>query len=147
MPAAVLCALLFPSCQPAEKPVAVTVVVVLATGANAQVDPKLKELAKEVQKRDPKLTGFRIVAAECRSIPVGDSATIELTDKQVLKVKVNKHKDEHGRITLELGAPGMDAVNYACACDKFFPIVPPHKTTSGEQLVLAVMAKPCTGKR
>lgn len=134
-------------CARAEKPVAVTVVVVMATGANATIDPKLKELAKEVQKRDPKLTGFRIAAVESKSIPVGDSATIALADKQTLLVKINKQKDENERITLELTPPQMEAITYACACDKFFPIITPYKTKDGEQLLVAVMAKPCTGKK
>jgi hypothetical protein len=134
-------------CATDEKPVSVTVVIVLATDQNAVVDPKLKELAKEVQKRDPKLTGFKLVATECKSIPVGEVATINLTDKQTLRVRVNAAKDEHGRITLTLYPPGMDSVSYACACEKFFPVVTPHKTKAGEQLIIAVMAKPCTGKK
>src|SRR3954451_7711872 len=138
----VLCA----GCQPEDKPVSVTVVIVLATEANAVVDPKLKELAKEVQKRDPKLTGFKLVATECKSVPVGDSATVNLTDKQTMKVTVDRAKDKDGRISLTLNPPGMDAVTYACACDKFFPVVTPHKTKSGEQLIIAVMAKPCSKK-
>ncbi|QJW93331.1 hypothetical protein [Frigoriglobus tundricola] len=146
MSAFFLAALLVPCCGD-EKPVHVTVVIVLATDKNASVDPKLKELAKEVQKRDPKLTGFKLVATECKSIPVGDTATINLTDKQVLKLTVDQQKDKDGRISLTLNPPGMDAVTYACACDKFFPVVTPHRTKSGEQLLIAVMAKPCTAKK
>jgi hypothetical protein len=41
----------------------------------------------------------------------------------------------------------MEALTYACACDKFFPIITPYKTAAGEQLLIAVMAKPCTGKK
>lgn len=147
MSSLVVVAVLSVACQPADKPVSVTVVIVLATEANATVDPKLKELAKEVQKRDPKLTGFKLVATESKSIPVGESATINLTDKQTLKLTVDRAKDKDGRISLTLGPPGMDAVTYACACDKFFPVVTPHKTKSGEQLLFAVMAKPCNGKK
>ena len=147
MSSLVLTAFLFVSCRADDKPVSVTVVIVLATDQNKTVHPKLKELAKEVQKHDPKLTGFKLVATERKSIPVGASTTINLTDKQVLKVKVNRSKDEEGRITLTLNPPGMDAVNYACACDKFFPIVTPHCTRSGQQLIIAVMAKPCTVKK
>lgn len=142
----VFAAFLFVSCHGDDKPVSVTVVIVLATDQNKTVDPKLKELAKEVQKRDPKLTGYKLVATECKSIPVGATTTINLTDKQVLKVTVNQSKDENGRITLTLNPPGMDAVNYACACDKFFPVVTPHRTKSGQQLIIAVMAKPCQKK-
>jgi hypothetical protein len=143
----VLATFLFVSCQADDKPVSVTVVIVLATDQNTIIDPKLKELAKEVQKRDPKLTGFKLVATDCKSIAVGDTATINLTDKQVLKLTVDKSKDKDGRISLTLNPPGMDAVTYACACDKFFPVVTPHRTKSGEQLIIAVMAKPCTAKK
>ncbi len=143
----VLAAFLFVSCPADDKPVSVTVVIVLATDQNATIDPKLKELAKEVQKRDPKLTGFKLVATECKSVPVGESATLNLTDKQVLKVTVDRSRDKDGRISLTLDPPGMDAVTYACACDKFFPVVTPHRTKSGEQLIIAVMAKPCTAKK
>jgi hypothetical protein len=147
MPSFVLAAFLFVSCPADDKPVNVTVVIVLATDQNTKVDPKLKELAKEVQKRDPKLTGFKLVATECKSVTVGDSATVNLTDKQVLKLTVDKSRDKDGRICLTLNPPGMDAVTYACACDKFFPVVTPHCTKSGEQLIIAVMAKPCTAKK
>ena len=147
MSSCVLTAFLIVSCPGEDKPVSVTVVIVLATEQHATVDPKLKELAKEVQKRDPKLTGFKLVATECKSVPVGDSATINLTDKQTVKVTVDRAKDKDGRISLTLNPPGMDAVTYACACDKFFPVVTPHKTKSGEQLIIAVMAKPCTAKK
>ena len=148
MSSIVLATFLFaPCCSGDEKPVSVTVVIVLATDQNTTIDPKLKELAKEVQKRDPKLTGFKLVATECKSIPVGDTATINLTDKQVLKLTVDKSKDKDGRISMTLNPPGMDGVTYACACDKFFPVVTPHRTKSGEQLIIAVMAKPCTAKK
>ena len=146
MSSVVLTAYLLIACPADEMPVSVTVVIVLATDKNTNVDAKLKELAKEVQKRDPKLTGYKLVATECKSIPVGTTTTINLTDKQVLKVTINQSKDENGRITLTLQPPAMDAVNYACTCDKFFPVVTPHRTKSGEQLIIAVMAKPCARK-
>src|SRR3954465_6124909 len=107
MSSCVLTALLIVSCPGPEKPVSVTVVIVLATDQNAVIDPKLKELAKEVQKRDPKLTGFKLAAPDCKSIPVGDAATFNLTDKQVLKVTVDQSKDEKGRISMTLNPPGM----------------------------------------
>jgi len=133
---------------PTEDPVRVTVVVVLATTEDIGVDPKLTELAKEVQKRDPKLVGFKMVAAEAKSIAVGDSYTFELVDNQELKVKVEKQKDASGKISLAMKAPGLDKLSYGCACDKFFPVVTPHQTKAGEVLIIAVMAKPCTaGKK
>lgn len=134
-------------CCPTEDPVRVTVVVVLATDANAKVDPKLAALAKEVQKRDKALTGLRLVATEAKSIPVGGSHTFELADKQKLKVTVSRGKDADGRISLTMKAPGVDNLVYGCACDRFFPVVTPHRTATGEVLIVAVMAKPCTAHR
>jgi len=143
-----LAPLLFFVLCPTEDPVRVTVVVVLATSANTDVDPKLAALAAQVQKRDRTLTGFRIVATEAKSIPVGDSHTFDLVDKEELKVTVTRQKDANGRISLTIKPPGLENVTYGCACDKFFPVVTPHRTKAGEVLILAVMAKPCTaGKK
>lgn len=129
-------------------PVRVTVVVVLATTADTGVDPKLVELAKEVQKRDPTLLGFRLGSNEAKSIKVGDSATFVLVEKQELQVKVERKKDENGRICLTIKPPELGEVKYACACDKFFPVVTPYQTKKGETLIVVVMAKPCTlGKK
>jgi hypothetical protein len=138
-----LATLFFIAC-PTEQPVRVTVVIVLGTTQDIGVDPKLVELAKEVQKREPKLIGFQLVAAEAKSIVVGDSYTFALVDKQELKVRVEKPKDANGRISLTMDGPGVEKLSYGCACDKFFPIVTSHQTKKGEVLILAVMAKPCT---
>ena len=133
---------------PTDDPVRVTVVVVLATSDNAVVDPKLVDLAKEVQKRDSKLTGFKLMATEGKSINVGGSQTFELVDKQELKVKVEKPKDSNGRISLTIKPPEMENITYGCTCEKFFPVVTPHRTKSGEVLIIAVMTKPCaSGKK
>jgi len=140
--------MLFLAFCPADDPVRVTVVVVLATTEDTGVDPKLADLAKEVQKRDPKLLGFKLVAAEAKSIPVGDGHTFELVDKEVLRVRVEQPKDADGRIGLTIRPPGLEKISYGCVCDKFFPIVTPHQTKTGEVLIVAVMAKPCTaGKK
>jgi hypothetical protein len=130
-----------------DRPVRVTVVVVLGTTRNNVVDPVLTNLAKEVQKRDDRLTGFKLVATAARSIRVGESATFPLVDRQELKVKAEKAKDAAGRIGLTITPPGLGEVTYACACDKYFPVVTPHRTAAGEALILAVMAKPCTQKK
>jgi hypothetical protein len=132
---------------PADDPVKVTVVIVLATTENETIDPKLTELAKEVQKRDPKLTGFKLKASEVKSIPVGESDSFDLVERQELKVKVERPKDANGRVSLSIKPPGLDNTTYGCTCDKFFPVVTPYKTKSGEVLIIAVMAKPCAAGR
>lgn len=131
------------TCCPAEDPVRVTVVVILASTQNIGVDKKLVELAKEVQKRDETLIGFRIAATLARSIPVGDGHTFELIDKEVLKIRVEEDKDANGRVSLSIKPPGLEKITYYCTCGKYFSVVTPYRTKDGEILIIAVMAKPC----
>ncbi|MBX9583089.1 MAG: hypothetical protein K2X87_22510 [Gemmataceae bacterium] len=126
--------------------VRVTVVAVLATADNATVDPKLTDLAKEVRKRDKSLTGFRVAKCEAKSIPVGESLTFCLVEKQELTVTVDRPKDKDGRVGLTIQPPEMGEITYLCTCDKYFPVVTPYKTKAGETLIVLVMGKPCTGK-
>jgi hypothetical protein len=147
MTAALALLVLSPAC-PTDDPVRVTVVVVLASKAHKEVDPALVELAKQVRRRDDKLTGFKVVATEAKSIPVGESTTFDLVEKQQLKVTVTRQKDANGRIALTLKAPELENITYGCTCDRFFPIATPYRTKNGEVLIVAVMAKPCTlGKK
>ncbi len=129
-----------------DPPVRVTVVVVLASATHNEVDPKLVALAQEVQKRHEKLTGFKLAATLQKSIPVGESHTFELADGKSMKVTIDTPKDKAGRIGLTLDAPGLGEIQYTCVCDKFVPVITPHVTKAGERLVIAVLAKPCTGK-
>ena len=128
------------------RPVRVTVVAVLAHGRAAKVDPKLAELAKEVQKREPELTAFRAAACAQTSIAVGKGHTFDLPDKQAITVTVDKPKDRTGRVCLTIRPPGLGEITYVCRCEKFFPVVTPHTTPAGERLIVVVMAKPCTMK-
>ncbi len=128
-----------------NSPVRVTVVVILATTENNVVDKKLTDLATEVQKRDPDLVGFKLHTTLQKSITVGESHTFELLEKQSLTVAVDRPKDKSGRVGLTVTPPGGEAVSYACACDKFFPLVTAYKTRAGQRLIVAVGAKPCNG--
>jgi hypothetical protein len=134
-------------CKEKEKaqPVRVTVVVILATTENNVVDKKLTELATEMQKRYPDLVGFKLVETLQKSIPVGESHTFDLLEEQKVTVAIDRPKDKDGRVGLTVTAPGGDAVTYACACEKFFPLVTPYKTKGGSRLLLAIGGKPCTG--
>jgi hypothetical protein len=130
----------------ADEPVRVTVVVILGSREKDDINPKLAALAQEIQKRDSKLIGFRIDTVLQKSIPVGEAHTFVLIDEKKLKVTVDKAKDKNGRIGLTLAPPGVDEIAYTCTCEKFFPVITEHKNKAGEQLIIAVMAKPCTGK-
>lgn len=131
------------ACCPSEDQVRVTVVVILASKQNIGVDKKLVDLAKEVQKRDETLIGFKIVTTLAKSIPVGDGHTFRLIDKQVFKVRVEEPKDANGRISLTINPPELDKITYSCTCEKYFSVVTPYQTKNGEVLIIAVMAKPC----
>lgn len=127
-----------------EKPVRVTVVVVLASEKEGKIEPKLRQLAAEVRKRNKDLKSFKLAESMAKSIPIGDSATFELIDKQMLKVTVERPRDENGQVGLTIKPPQLGKVTYRCVCDKFFPVITPHKTSKGEHLIVVVMAKPCT---
>jgi len=123
-----------------------TIVVILASEKNKDVNPKLAALAAEVQKLHEELTGFQLESVLQKSLAPGESHTFELVDKQKLIVKIDKPKDKEGRVGLSVTPPGLDEVSYTCTCNKFFPLVTPHKTKAGDRLILAILAKPCTGQ-
>ncbi|MCU0703480.1 MAG: hypothetical protein MUF18_05830 [Fimbriiglobus sp.] len=132
--------------QENDAPVRVTVVVVLATTENNVVDKKLTDLATEVQKRYPELVGFKFGDTVQKSIAVGGSHTFSLLEEQSLKVTIDAAKDKNGRVGLTVVPPGGNEVSYTCVCDKFFPLMTAYKTKDGRKLILAIGAKPCTGK-
>lgn len=129
-----------------DQPVRVTVVVILASTDNNVVHKKLTSLAKEMEKRNSDLVGFQLSHVIQKSIPVGRSHAFDLGDGQTLKVTIDQPKGKDGRAGLTLTTSGGGEVSYTCACDKFFPLVTEHKTKCGRTLMVAVGAKPCTGK-
>lgn len=129
-----------------QQPVRVTVVIILASADNNVVDRKLTSLAKEMEKRQSDLVGFQLSHVIQKSIPVGRSHTFDLGGGQTLKVTIDQPKGKDGRAGLTLTTSGGGEVSYTCACDKFFPLVTEHKTKCGRTLMVAVGAKPCTGK-
>ena len=132
--------------EPKEGPVRVTLVVILASTTDKTTNPKLATLAKEVRKRDDEFIGFKISQTLDKSIPIGASHTFDLPDKETATVTVKKGRDKDGRIELTVKLPGLDEVTYTCVCDKFFPIVTPFVLDTGETVMEAILAKPCTGK-
>lgn len=126
-------------------PVRVIVVVVYAGTGPGAVDPKLRTLAREVAKRDDRLTSFRMAACQQKSIPAGQSHTFALPDEQSLKVTVEGPCQNDGKICLSIVPPGGGEVTYSCTCNKFVPIVTGYVNKADERMILAVMSKPCPG--
>jgi len=135
-----------PPAKDAPKAIRVTVVVILASTQDKTINPKLKTLAEEVQKRNVEFTGFKIDSTLDKSIPLGEAHSFNLPEKQIAKVTVSQGQNKTGQTELTVKLPGLDEVTYTCVCDKFFPIVTPYKLISGETILVAILAKPCTGK-
>ena len=133
---------------PVEPPVKVTLVVILANTTDDKINPKLATLAKEVQKRKEGsgFTGFGIHETLDKSIAIGATHSFDLPEMQKATITVANGKDKEGRIELKVKLPGLDEVTYTCVCDKFFPIVTPYTLKKGQTVLVAILAKPCTGK-
>jgi hypothetical protein len=125
----------------------VSVVAILATGDNDKIDPKLDAIAKEIQKTEPKLTGFRIAVMTKKTIAVGAKDDFDLGNDQSLRVAVQQKSDKEDRYQLKISPPQMGDITYqATGCGKFLPIITPVRTKNNELLIIGVCVQPCTGK-
>lgn len=139
-------------CDPTKKAdeIDVRVLAIMGSESKDKVDDKLVDFAKHVQKKDPKLTGFRIERTTHKKLKLGETEKFALVDKEVIEVTVNKERNEEGRITLTIKPPKLDQITYACACNKYFSVATQHYVGKGkdrEQLFIAVMAAPCGPKK
>ena len=133
------------ACPPADE-IEVRVVGILASEHKKDVDPKLTEFAKHVQKKQPALTGFKLDHTEEHTLKLGETKKVKTSGGQVVEVTVNKERNEKGRITLTIKPPKMGQITYACVCDKYFATATEHYEGKGEdraQLFVAVKASPC----
>jgi hypothetical protein len=124
----------------------VSVVAVLATEKNDKIDQKLEFMAKEVQKHDPKLTGFRIAKMTTKSLPMGGKDDFDLCGDQCLHVVVEKKSGEEGRFQMKITPPRMGDITYTTTCGKFFPVMTPFRNKDDELLIIGVRILPCDGK-
>jgi hypothetical protein len=132
----------------AHKPkrVKVTMVTILATERNNEVDARLKDIAAELRKMNPQLKGFKLVSMENKSLSVDEKAVFPLVDEQVAKVVIHRAADENNRIILAVTPPRQGELTWSSACGKFLPIVTRYQTEQKERLILAVRVQPCNGK-
>lgn len=129
-----------------EKNVKVTLVVILASYDSNKVHPKLKDIAKEVRRRCKKLKGFKLELMTCRSMPANKKETFQLVENQVAYVVIRHGANKNNRVSLSVDPPKTGKITYRSVCGKFFPIVTPYHTKSGERLILAIRVQPCHGK-
>jgi hypothetical protein len=135
-----------PACPPPADEVEVKVLAILASEHHTTVDPKLTEFAKQVQRKEPALTGFKLDHSSGDTLKLGQTKTFPLSGDEVVEVTVNKERNEKGRITLTIKPPKLKQITYACVCDKFFSIATEHYEGKGKdraQLFIAVQASPC----
>jgi hypothetical protein len=143
LPYVVFLAPLFLGAAAPEEEVDVSVVVILATDRNTTVDEELTCIAKEVQKKHPKLTGFHLEKVICESLPVGKKHTFKLVDEEAATVLIRHGANKQNRVGLTVKAPDQGEITYTTCCGKFFPIVTRYSTKDKERLILAIRVQPC----
>jgi hypothetical protein len=130
----------------AEEKVRVCVIAILATERDDKVERKLECIAREVQKMNPKLTGFRLESMSCQSLAVGTRDNFKLVEDQVASVLIQQAADKDNRIQLKVTPPQMGEITYMTACGKFLPILTPFRTKKDEVLIIGIQVRPCQGK-
>src|SRR5438874_4689454 len=86
---------------PAEEArVKVTVVVILASERCEFIDPRLKDVALEVQKNNPKLKGFTLVSMTQMSMSAEEKASFACIDDTTVAVVVRNCMDKNGKVCL-----------------------------------------------
>jgi hypothetical protein len=134
--------------DPPPARVKVCVVTILATTREEPVDRRLTCIAKEVQKKEKNLRGFKLIEMRCASLAVNQKHTFRLIDKQEAVVVVHHGADEKNWVELKVKPPQQGEIVYRTVCGKCLPIVTGYKTKGkGDRLILAIMVKPCHKKK
>jgi hypothetical protein len=123
----------------------VTVVVILASEEAGPIDPRLKAIAEEVQKRNPNLKSFQLKTMTCKSLKSGEKVKFPLVDDKSAEVTVQHAADKANKVGLAILPPDQGEIIYRTVCGKFLPIVTRCQTKSRERLILAVRVQPCQG--
>jgi hypothetical protein len=130
-----------------KEPVQVSVIAILATERNNDIDPRLACIAREVRKTHKKLTGFQLAGNMSRkSLAVGVREMFDLIGDQKVAITVKEGADERNRVQVKVAPPRMGEITYDTCCGKFLPIVTPFRTKNKELLIIAVRVQPCHEK-
>jgi hypothetical protein len=126
--------------------VRVTVLAITATSQNQDVNPKLKEIAREVQKHEPSLTGFKLGQTTVKTLNVGQQkVSFDLVDGEKVDITVLAKDDSRQRVTLAFKPPLVGEITYSISYGKYFPLVTRYLTKNDkERLIVAIMVKPVT---
>jgi len=134
-----------PVAEGADDKVRVCVVAILATDRDDKVDRRLKDIAREVRKIDPKLTGLQLAQLSCKSLEGGKDDKFELVDGQSVAVTIQRKADKDDRVRVKVAPPLMGEITYSTPCGKFLPIVTPFRTKTNDLLIVAIRVQPCQG--
>jgi hypothetical protein len=133
--------------EKAPEEIRVTVVAILAsTDRNAKVAPELVEIAREVQKKDPTLKGFRMWTTNCKGVPVGGEYSFDLVDNEVAVVIVQKATGKDDKPCIKVKPPHVDPITCSLCCGKYLPIMTNYQTKKKERLIIAIMVETCREK-
>jgi hypothetical protein len=135
-----------PHCHDEKDPVKVTLVVILASEEGNTIDPRLKAIAQEVQKRNPSLKSFALKHMENKSLKPGEKVSLPLVESRKVDMVIKHGADKDNRVSLCVVIPNMGEIEYQTVCGKFLPIVTRCKTKAGERLILAIRVQPCRGE-
>ena len=132
-----------PTVRAADEEVRVTLVAILATDRDHVVDAKLKEIADEVRKKHPGLTGFRLGPMTCKAVVLGKREVFELVEGQLASVLVLHAADKNDMVCLKVKVPLWAEFTYSTVCGKFFPIMTRYQTKDKERLIIAICVHCC----
>jgi hypothetical protein len=126
-----------------EEKIKVTLVVILASEEGTEIDPRLKQIAEEVQKRDPQLKSFKVQTQTVRKLAENEKSVFNLVEQKSADVIVKHGADGGNKVAIAVTAPDQGEIVYRTACGKYFPIVTRHQTKNRERLILALRVDPC----
>jgi len=122
-------------CQPkqldakqAVTKVEVTVVVILASERCVYIDPRLKDIATELRKEEPSLTGFTLVSMTKLPLAAEEKGKFACVEDAFVQVVVNNCKDDNNKVCMIVTAPLQNEIKYKTVCGKFLPLVTRYQT-------------------
>jgi len=146
---AVLSAFLLPAAVGADEKkreqstkIRVTVIAILASDQHKNIDKEISEIAAEVRKKEPGLTGFKIERTSSKSLRIGQREGFALVEDA--EVSVLLKEEENHRVSITIKPPTVGDISYSCCCGKYLPVVTRYVTKDNCRLIIAVMVKPCT---
>jgi len=122
--------------------VRVTILAITASSQHQDVNPKLRDFAREVKKYDSSLSGYRLGQMDSRALNVGQKESFKLVDDATADITVLGKDDNGQRVRLAVKAPLIGEITYLTCYDKFFPIITRYLTKNDrERLIVAIMVK------